>query len=97
MVRNMTDADLVTWIAKARAGCDHTPVVQRPDRRADHETQAGQTANVWAGQDRFASSSADWRSGLKSDCTKIAPWAEDEKTLMIGPEPIGNFHVEERV
>jgi hypothetical protein len=27
---------------------------------------------TYGGQDRFASSSADWHSGLKSDCTKIA-------------------------
>jgi len=28
--------------------------------------------DVRAGEDRFASSSADWRSGLKVACTKIA-------------------------
>jgi hypothetical protein len=36
---------------------------------------------VWAGEDRFASSSADWRAGLKG-CTKIA--SEPRK---VPPEP----------
>ncbi len=32
-----------------RSSCDHTAVVQRPDGRSDHETQAGETADVWTG------------------------------------------------
>jgi hypothetical protein len=48
-------------------------VVQRPDGRSDHETQASQTSDVRAGQDRFASSSADRRprlSGLHQNCVR---------------------------
>ena len=37
---------------RCRARCDHAPLVKRPGRRADYETQTCQTTNVWARENR---------------------------------------------
>jgi hypothetical protein len=64
MIRNRKEAGLVPWIAAAsdslkrhrRGPCCPSPaVVERPDRRPDHQTQARQATDVRQSKDRSPS------------------------------------------
>jgi len=68
--RNSLIASFANGVAKDEPAVrrDHDAVVQRADGRSDHQAQAGQTTDVWSGQDRSTSGSADRGRGQRRNC-----------------------------